>query len=166
MKEDAITQIRIGSALIGTVGLKAAITEVAERFGERPDQEIIEELLNRLGRRNYIPEKAREEYGKAFLREFKKFIGKPFEEEAAEGLKIKVLGPGCAQCDRLEKELFEAMAETGIAGDVDHVRDIKAIGQYGVMGTPALIINGAVKCVGKVPPRNNLKKWLMEAQNK
>ena len=165
MNEDAITQIRIGNALIGIVGLKAALTEVAERFGERPDQEITEELINRLDRRNYIPEKAKQEYEKAFLREFKKFTGKPFEEEGPGGLEIKVLGPGCAQCDRLEKELLEAMAETGIAGDVDHVRDIKAIGQYGVMGTPALVINGEVKCVGKVPPRNTLKKWLLETRN-
>jgi hypothetical protein len=165
MTQNEIAQIKVGDALIGIVGLKAAITEVAEGFGERPNQEIAEELLNRLGRRNYIPEKAKQDYGKAFLREFKKFIGKPFEEEPPGGLEIKVLGPGCIQCDRLEKELFEAMAETSITGDVEHIRDIKAIGQYGVMGTPALIINGEVKCVGKVPPRNALKKCLMEAQN-
>jgi len=165
MAPDEISRIRVGNTLIGIVGLKAAITEVSEGFGERPDQEIAEELLNRLGRRNYIPEKAKQDYGKAFLREFKKAVGKPFEEEAPVGLEIKVLGPGCTQCDRLENDLFEAMAETGIAGDVEHIRDIKTIGQYGVMGTPALIINGEVKCVGKVPPRNALKKWLMEAQN-
>lgn len=163
MTQDDITQIRIGNAPIGIVGLKAEIADVTEKFGKRPDQEIMEELLNRLGRRNYIPEKARQDYGKAFLREFKKAVGKPFEEEAPVGLEIKVLGPGCTQCDRLEKELFEAMAETDIAGDVEHIRDIKTIGQYGVMGTPALIINGAVKCVGKVPPRNKLKEWLRDA---
>ena len=166
MTQNEIAQIKVGNALIGIVGLKAVFADVTEKFGDRPDQEIAEELLNRLGRRNYIPEKANQDYGKAFLREFKKYIGKPFEEEIPEGLEIKVLGPGCAQCDRLEKELFEAMAETDIVGDVEHVREIKAIGQYGVMGTPALIINGEVKCVGKVPPRNTLKKWLMEGQNK
>ena len=166
MAPDEISRIRVGNTLIGIVGLKAAITEVAEGFGERPNQEIAEELLNRLGRRNYFPEKAKQDYGKAFLREFKKAVGKPFEEEAPVGLEIKILGPGCTECDRLENELFEAMAETGIAGDMEHIRDIKTIGQYGVMGTPALIINREVKCVGKVPPRNALKKWLMEAQNK
>jgi small redox-active disulfide protein 2 len=166
MTQDDITQIRVGKASIGIVGLKAAIADVAERFDEEPDQEIGEELLNRLGRRNYIPERAKQDYEKAFLRAFKKFLGKPFEEEAPGGLEIKVLGPGCAQCDRLEKELVEAMSEAGIAGDVEHIRDIKAIGSYGVMGTPALIINGEVKCVGRVPPRNTLKEWLTEAQNK
>jgi hypothetical protein len=64
MAPDEISRIRVGNTLIGIVGLKAAITEVAEGFGERPDQEIAEELLNRLGRRNYIPEKAKQDYGK------------------------------------------------------------------------------------------------------
>ena len=44
----------------------------------------------------------------------------------------------------------------------DHVRDIKEIGAYGVMGTPALIINGKVMAVGKVPAKAKLKKWLSE----
>jgi hypothetical protein len=66
MAPDEISRIRVGNTLIGIAGLKAAITEIAEGFGERPDQEIAEELLNRLGRRNYIPEKAREEYEKLF----------------------------------------------------------------------------------------------------
>lgn len=139
---------------------------MAEEYGERPDREVQEELLNRLGKRNYIPEKTGEDYEKAFLREFKKFIGKPFEEEPPEGLEIKVLGPGCVQCDRLEQELMQVMAETGIMADVEHVRDNKEIGRYGVMGTPALIINGRIKSVGKVPPRNKLKEWLKEAQKK
>ena len=61
---------------------------------------------------------------------------------------------------------MHVMAETGILADIEHVRDIKEIGRYGVMGTPALLINGKVKSVGKVPPQNTLRKWLMEAQNK
>jgi small redox-active disulfide protein 2 len=112
---------------------------------------------------NYIPDRAREEYGKAFLREFKKFLGKPFQDDTLEGLEIKVLGPGCVQCDRLEQELIQVMAETGITADLEHVRDPKEIGEYGVMGTPALIINGQVKSVGRVPPRNKLKEWLQHA---
>jgi small redox-active disulfide protein 2 len=107
-----------------------------------------------------------EDYAKAFLREFKKFLGKPFEDETPEGIQIKVLGPGCAQCDRLEQELMQVMAETGIVADMEHIRDIKEIGRYGVMGTPALLINGKVKSVGKVPPKVNLIEWLKEADEK
>lgn len=165
MGQDEIIRIRVGDCPVGIVGLKEAIDQTAMNGSNRPDQELEVELLARLSRRNYIPETAMEEYGKAFLREFKKSQGILFEETRP-GMEITVLGPGCAQCDRLEKELIEAMAETHIAAEVEHVRDIKAIGSYGVMGTPALIINGDVKCVGKVPPRNTIKKWLVEAKNK
>jgi len=78
-------------------------------------------------------------------------------------LEIKVLGAGCAQCDRLEQEIIQVMAESGIRADIEHVRDIKEIGRYGVMGTPALLINGEVKSVGSVPPKTKLIKWLKEA---
>jgi thiol-disulfide isomerase/thioredoxin len=117
-----------------------------------------------LGKRNYIPDKVKESDAKAFLREFKKFLGKPFEEETPEGIQVKVLGPGCAQCDRLEQELMQVMAETEILAGVKYVQDIKEIGRYGVMGTPALIINGKVKSVGSVPPKNKLIEWLKKAQ--
>ena len=164
MAQDEITQIRVGNSAVGITGLKAVMKDIADECGEKPDREAMQELLNRLSKRNYIPEKVKESYAKAFLREFKKFLGKPFEEETPEGIQIKVLGPGCVQCDRLEQELMQVMAETGIVADIEHVRDIKEIGRYGVMGTPALIINGQVKSVGKVPPKNKLKEWLREAQ--
>jgi hypothetical protein len=165
MAQDEINRIRVGNSAVGIVGLKEALEQTAQGGADRPDRELEAELLSRLSKRNYVPEKVKEEYGKAFLREFKKSQGIACEG-AGQGLEIKVLGPGCIQCDRLEKELIEAMAETDIPADVEHIRDIKTIGSYGVMGTPALIINGEVKCVGKVPPRNTLKKWLMEAQDK
>ncbi len=164
MSQDDVTQIRIGNSAVGIIGLKAVMEDMAEEYGGRPDLEVQEELLNRLSKRNYVSEKVRGDYGKAFLREFKKLLGKPFEEETPEGIQIKVLGPGCVQCDRLEQELMQVMAETGIIADIEHVRDIKEIGRYGVMGTPALLINGQVKSVGKVPPKSKIIEWLKEAE--
>jgi len=164
MSQDDVIQIRVGNSPVGIMGLKTVLEDMAETHGERPDPEIVEELLNRLGKRNYIPQPVREIYGKAFLREFKKFLGKPFEEETPEGIQVKVLGPGCVQCDRLEQDLMQIMAETGIVADIEHVRDIKEIGRYGVMGTPALIINGKVKSVGSVPLKLKMTAWLKEAQ--
>jgi hypothetical protein len=160
MSQDEVTQIRVGNSPVGVIGLKNVLEDMAETYGERPDQEIIEELLNRLSKRNYIPEKVEESYGKAFLREFKKFLGKPFEEEAPEGLEIKVLGPGCNVVGLSRSLLRSWQKGTSLPMSVDHVRDPKEIGTYGVMGTPALIINDEVKCVGKVPPRSKIKEWI------
>ena len=166
MLQDEVTQIRVGNSPVGIMGIKIVMAEMAEEYGERPDQEVLEELLHRLGKRNYIPQKVSENYGKAFLMEFKKFLGKSVGEEEREGLVIKVLGQGCVQCDRLEQELMQVMTESGIMADMEHVRDVKEIGGYGVMGTPALIVNDKVKSVGKVPSRAQLLQWLKEANSR
>jgi small redox-active disulfide protein 2 len=157
-----LTKIRINNQLIGIIGLKHVMEEMAQEYAERPDAEVQTALIKRLSRKNYIPDHVKEEYGMAFLREFNKSLGRPYEEDVSEGLKIKVLGPGCVRCDRLERELMEVLAEINLMADLEHVRDIKEIGSYGVMGTPALVINGKVMCVGTVPTREKIKEWLSE----
>jgi small redox-active disulfide protein 2 len=163
MAQGDVTQIRVGGHAIGIMGLHEAMESIAKDFEGRPDPEVEAELLKRLSGKNYIPPPAKDAYGKAFLREFKRYLGKPFDEEICEGLEIKVLGSGCARCDSLERELIEVMAETDLKADIEHVRDIKEIGRYGVMGSPALIINGEVKSVGRIPPRREIIEWLRAA---
>ncbi|MFP3929032.1 MAG: thioredoxin family protein [Desulfobacteraceae bacterium] len=164
MSRDEVIQIKVGDSLVGIIGLKAVLEDVAKEYENKgDDEEVAEELLRRLSERNYVAPKAEEEYKEAFLREFNRFLGRPVEDAPSGDVQIKVLGPGCTQCDRLEQELVEVMSETGIAADVQHVRDAKEIASYGVMGTPALIINNEVKAVGRVPPKANLIKWLREA---
>jgi len=163
MSSDEISRIKIGKDRIGIIGLKPVLAEVAEMSAAQTDEEIRIELLKRLDRRNYIPESSKEEYGNAFLREFKKFTGRPVESPDPEGLEIKVLGPGCARCNQLEQDLMTVVAEMNMASDIEHVTDITEIGSYGVMGTPALIVNGAVKSVGSIPPKTKLKQWLQDA---
>jgi hypothetical protein len=160
--QDNTRQIKVGKHSVGIIGLTHVIEKVAEDFAQKPDSEIQEELLKRLSKSNYIPDGIRESYGKAFLREFKKHLGKPYEEEKSEELEIKVLGPGCSQCDMLDKILMEVLSEMNILADMEHIRDIKEIGKYGVMGTPALIMNGKMLSVGNVPGKQKLKEWLSE----
>jgi len=162
MSQDDVTRIKVNKQSIGIVGLKPVMEEMVQEYAERPDHEVQTELVKRVSRTNYIPNQAREDYGKALLLEFNKFLGRPYEEDASEGLEIKVLGPGCARCDNLERELMEVLAEMDLSADLEHVRDIKEIGRYGVMGTPALIINGKVMCVGTVPAKEKIKEWLSE----
>ena len=142
MSQDDVSRIMVGNTPVGILGLKAVLEDLAQDYRDRPDQEVIELLLLELGKRNYIAESSRKEYGKAFLKEFRKSLGETVKDEITEGIQIKVLGPGCPQCDRLEQELMGVMNDTGIIAELEHVRDAKEIGEYGVMGTPALIING------------------------
>ncbi len=73
---------------------------------------------------------------------------------------IKVLGPGCAKCEKTEKRVKEAIAEIGVAATVEKVTDMMKIAGYGVFGTPAVVIDGEVKCMGKVPKKDEVKAWL------
>ncbi len=163
MSANDVTQIRVGKHPSGIIGLKQVLEEVSNECKGMSDDEIKAELLKRLSKKNYISNNTKGLYGQAFLREYKKFVGEPFEDQDGGGLEIKVLGPGCPQCEKLEQDLMAVMAELNIAAGLEHVRDIAEIGSYGVMGTPGLIINGVVKAVGSVPPKNRLKEWLMEA---
>lgn len=76
-------------------------------------------------------------------------------------MKIKVLGPGCSKCKQAEKIVREAIAETSVDVDVEKITDIMEIAGYGVLGTPAVIVDGDVKCVGKIPKKEDVKSWLM-----
>ncbi|HSM74988.1 MAG TPA: thioredoxin family protein [Desulfobacterales bacterium] len=73
---------------------------------------------------------------------------------------IKVLGPGCAKCRQTEKIVEEAVAEAGVTATVEKVTDLMKIAGYGVFGTPAVVVDGEVKCVGKIPTKDDVKSWL------
>ncbi|MHB8093013.1 MAG: thioredoxin family protein [Syntrophales bacterium] len=75
-------------------------------------------------------------------------------------MEIKILGPGCVSCEKVEKLVREAVAEAGIAADIEKVTDVMKIVKYGVFGTPAVVINGEVKSVGKIPKKEEILAWL------
>lgn len=78
-------------------------------------------------------------------------------------MKIEVLGTGCVKCQTAEAMCNEAVKELGIDAIVTKVSRIQEIAGYGVMATPAVIVNGQVKCVGRIPGIEEIKKWLEEA---
>ncbi|UFS70627.1 thioredoxin family protein [Geomonas sp. RF6] len=75
-------------------------------------------------------------------------------------MKIEILGPGCAKCKTLYENVRKAVAESGSAAEVVKVEEIRKIMAYGVLSTPALVIDGEVKFSGKVPSVNELKGML------
>jgi len=75
-------------------------------------------------------------------------------------MEIKVLGPGCPKCQKTEQNVKDAVAETGVNATVEKVTDVMEIAGYGVFGTPAVIINGDVKSVGKIPSKEEIKTWI------
>lgn len=162
MNTPEVTRIKIGKHPVGIIGLAEAFADMAADFAETPDDVLAEELLNRLSRKNYISDKVRDAYGRAFVREFRKYLGQPVADATAEGLEIKILGAGCVLCDSLENDVMEVLAEIHLSADLEHVRDAEAIARYKVTGVPALIFNGRVVCTGRVPSKTEIRKWLGE----
>lgn len=73
---------------------------------------------------------------------------------------IKVLGTGCSKCHQLEENTRKAVSELGIDASVEKVENIKDIMKYGVMKTPALVVDEKVKVMGRVPTAEEIKKFL------
>jgi small redox-active disulfide protein 2 len=75
---------------------------------------------------------------------------------------IKVLGPGCRKCQQTENNVKEAVAEVGVEASVKKITDTMEIAGYGVFGTPAVVVDGEVKSVGKIPSKEDVKSWIQK----
>ena len=75
-------------------------------------------------------------------------------------MEIKVLGPGCPKCQQTEKVVKEAVAESGVDAQIEKVTNVLDIARYGVFGTPAVVVDGEVKSVGKIPSKDDVKNWV------
>ncbi len=144
------------------VGLEEIFSQAKEKRN-LSQGEIEKFLLEEAKKKNYIIAKLEGEYVRSLVKEFKKFLGEKVEEDFSV-LQVRVLGPGCVNCQKLEQEAMAALSELNLEADFDHVQDIKEIARYGVMGTPALVINGQVKSVGRIPTKEQIKMWLLEGE--
>jgi small redox-active disulfide protein 2 len=75
-------------------------------------------------------------------------------------MEIKVLGPGCPKCLQTEKIVRDAVAASGVPASVEKVTDAMEIAGYGVFGTPAVVVDGEVKSVGKIPKQEEVLGWI------
>jgi len=161
-KEQEIETITLSSRQVGIVGLKSILQQVAS-LGLDDEKRITTRLIDKVKVLNYIPDSAEAEYGKALLRSYQRYLSQETDMmESARNLVIRILGPGCPRCDQLTREVRNALAELGLAADVEHVRDPAAVAKHGFIGTPALVINGRVRSSGRLPSREKIKVWLRE----
>ncbi|GAG85429.1 unnamed protein product [marine sediment metagenome] len=77
-------------------------------------------------------------------------------------MKIEILGTGCPKCKKLHELAEEAVKELGASAEITKVTDINKIIDYGVMVTPALVIDGEVKVAGKISSKEEIIKWIEE----
>ncbi len=86
------------------------------------------------------------------------------ESAKSEGASVKVLGSGCAKCNQLEAATKTALEQLGMDSTIDHVTDFSEIAAYGVMTTPALVIDGKVVSYGKVLKVDEVVKILQKVR--
>jgi small redox-active disulfide protein 2 len=77
-------------------------------------------------------------------------------------LDIKVLGPGCANCIKLENLVREVVSENNLPAQIEKITDPQKFMDYGIMITPGLIVNGKVLAMGKIPTKSTLEHWLKD----
>ena len=79
-------------------------------------------------------------------------------------MEIKVLGPGCSKCEKTLELVKQAVAEANVNARVEKITDLLKIAEYGVFGTPAVVVEGEVKSVGKIPQKEDIKTWIKKGQ--
>ena len=77
---------------------------------------------------------------------------------------IEVLGPGCANCQKLEKNAREAVTLAGVEAEIVKVTDYREIAAHGILSTPGLIIDGVVRRAGRIPNPGDIAAWLTESR--
>lgn len=77
-------------------------------------------------------------------------------------MKIEILGTGCSKCKKTKEVIEKALKEIGVEAEVVKVEDFETILNYGVMVTPAVVIDGEVKLAGKVPDEKEVRKWITQ----
>lgn len=154
-----VKKIIIDGAEIGIIGLDEIFEEIKNLKLE--EEEIKNKILEEAKKKNYIPDAAKEKYKKALYREYRRLLGEETEGEE-KILQIRILGAGCINCQKLEEETRNACAELNILADIQHIYDASEFPKYGVFGGPALVINNKVKVVGRVPHREQIKKYIQE----
>ena len=150
--------LKIGAVSVGLLGLDVALSRILAQPAMTTEA-AVEQVYAEIAGRNYVPAAAVDNYRQALAREIERLRG----GQAGEGghLEVRILGTGCVSCNNLQKVVIEIMADKGIAADVFQVHDPDEIGRFGVLYTPALVVNGRIKSVGRLPSRAEIEEWLL-----
>ncbi|RJX28301.1 MAG: thioredoxin family protein [Desulfurivibrio sp.] len=157
-----LRKIKIGKATVGLIGLEPAMQEAVSR--KMSADAATGFLFTAVSRENYIPPAAADLYRQALRREY--LTACSGGAQGPQQLIIKILGPGCVSCNKLNTMIFDIMQRLEIAADIEQIHDLDEIWRHGVITTPALIINGRIKCSGRMPPPAEVEQWLREEAEK
>ena len=155
--------VKIGNTNIGLLGIEGALNQLKkEAAGSKiSPAQAGARLLEAIKKRNYVPPSAEDRYLQALARLWEVETGGS-EDDDSDDLRIRILGPGCVSCNRLEEMVLSVLSERGLAADIEHVKDLDEIWRYGVIQTPALVVGRRVLCSGRMPNRAQIEAWFRE----
>ena len=164
----ASNTIVVNGRYVGLIDLDKELRRLLEELGNAaPVEEAARRLFERLEKKNYVPAGAEDAYREALARLWLKATGREEEAGGETGpLVIKILGPGCVSCNRLEEMVKDVLTRLGLAADFEHITEHDEIWRYGVMQTPALVINDKVLCSGRLPTPAQVEEWLRALTNR
>lgn len=76
-------------------------------------------------------------------------------------MEIQICGPGCASCEKAQKIVEAAVAAKGVSATVAKIKDFQEMAKLGIFSTPAVVVDGTVKCTGRVPKQSEVESWLV-----
>jgi len=153
-------QIHIGGNTIGIIGLDEIFAEV-KAVGVQGDKALKQLIFEKFKVKNYVPLQLEDMYREDLFDEYRVFTGQQQSRTRKPGvLEIRVYGPGCPRCEQLDRLVMEVIARKKLQVDYRYIKDIREMVKLGIMGTPALVINGNVAAVGRVPNSRELEELL------
>jgi small redox-active disulfide protein 2 len=166
-----VRKVRIGNFVVGLTGLDEVFATAARDARAPGDAALGSALVAALrAEGNYIPQNESALYAEALVHHYGDFLaaqkiagGESAPASGRDTMKIEILGPGCARCRATEENVRKALAETHTAAEVVHVTDVLQFAKRGVMLTPGVLIDGAVRSSGRVPTVEEIKQWLQPA---
>jgi small redox-active disulfide protein 2 len=159
----SVRQIYIGGDRIGLIDIDEIFEKVKE-LGIEDRGRLKDVLFEKIKSKNYVPPNMEDVYKEDLLEEYRVFIGELESRPGKQGVtEIRVYGAGCQRCERLDQMVMEIIAGLGTSVDYLYVTDERDISAAGIMGTPALTIDGKVAVMGNVPPRGRLEEIISGA---
>ena len=159
MEQATTRTIRIGAATIGLLGLDQALNKATA--AGMTEEQAVAFLFDRIKRANYIPPGRQEAYRQALRDTLRRHLQQQDQEHP--NLQVRIYGPGCVSCNGLQQLVIEVLDRLQIAADIEQIHDPDEIGRAGILQTPALMINGALKSSGLLPTAALVEQWLQEA---
>jgi len=159
-----VKQISIGGFTVGIVGLDEVFEEV-KNSDEADEARLKDMIFEKVKAKNYIAPGQEESYREDLYDEYMVYSGQQKARTRKAGVtEVRVYGAGCPRCKMLDRMVMEVIAANGLTVDYQYVTDLREIAATGILGSPALAVNGRIVAVGNVPSRGQLEKILAEAK--